>query len=77
MVGLVQGCDETVVLGSAETRSLSVLCFRHKHLIAVESVNRAADHVAARRLLARTSTLSPQEAAALRFDLKTYEALSR
>ena len=77
MVGLVQGCDETVILGSAETRSLSVLCFRHKHLIAVESVNRAADHVAARRLLARTSTLSPQEAAALRFDLKTYEALSR
>ena len=77
MVGLVQGCDETVVLGSAETRSLSVLCFRHKHLIAVESVNRAADHVAARRLLARTSTLSPHEAAALRFDLKTYESLSR
>ena len=77
IVGLVQGCDESVVLGSAETRSLSVLCFRHKHLIAVESVNRPADHVAARRLLARTSTLSPQEAAALRFDLKTYEALSR
>jgi len=77
MVGLVQGCDETVVLGSAEAWSFSVLCFRHKQLIAVESVNRAADHVAARRLLARTSTLSPQEAAALRFDLKTYEALSR
>ena len=77
MVGLVQGCDETVVLGSAEAWSFSVLCFRHKQLIAVESVNRAADHVAARRLLARTSTLSPQEAATLRFDLKAYEALSR
>ena len=62
MVGLVQGCDETVVLGSAEARSLSVLCFRHKQLIAVESVNRAADHVAARRLLAarRRSRLKRQ-----------------
>jgi hypothetical protein len=75
MVGLVQGLDEAVVLGSVEARSFSVLCFRHTHLIAVESVNRAADHVAARRLFART--LSPHEAAALRFDLKTYEARSR
>jgi 3-phenylpropionate/trans-cinnamate dioxygenase ferredoxin reductase subunit len=56
---------------------LSVLCFRHHRLIAVESVNRAADHMAARRLLARTTTLSPQEAAAEGFDLKTYEASSR
>jgi NADPH-dependent 2,4-dienoyl-CoA reductase/sulfur reductase-like enzyme len=77
MVGLAQGCDETVVLARAETHSLSVLCFRHKRLIAVESVNRAADHMAARRLLARTTTLSPQEAAAEGFDLKTYEASSR
>jgi len=62
MVGLVQGCDETVVLGSAEAWSFSVLCFRHKQLIAVESVNRAADHVAARRLLAarRRSRLKRQ-----------------
>jgi NADPH-dependent 2,4-dienoyl-CoA reductase/sulfur reductase-like enzyme len=77
MVGLVGGCDETVVLGSAKSRSLSVLCFRHKHLIAVESVNRPADHMAARRLFTRTPTLSPHEAAAPGFDLKTYEALFR
>jgi hypothetical protein len=38
-------------------------------LAAVDSVNNAGDHVAARRLFARTPTLSPHEAAALRFDL--------
>jgi len=77
MAGLVEGCDQTVVVGRPDARSLSVLCFRRGHLIAVESVNRPADHMAARRLLARTPTLLPHEAARDGFDLKAYEAASR
>ena len=64
-------------IGQPEAWSLSVLCFRRGHLVAVESVNRAADHVAARRLLARTPMLPPHQAAADGFDLKAYEAATR
>lgn len=77
IAGLATGYDTAVVVGSAENRSLSVLCFRRGQLIAAESVNRAGDHVAARRLLARVPTLRPHEAAADGFDLRAWEAANR
>lgn len=77
IAGLSEGYDSTVMLGSAAKRQLSFLCFRRNQLIAVESINRASDHLAARKLLARSSTLTPAEASDERFELKTFEAASR
>lgn len=76
IAGLSTGYDTAVVVGAGE-RSQSALCFRRGQLIAVESVNRAGDHVAARRLLARVPSLRPHEAAADGFDLKAWEAANR
>jgi NADPH-dependent 2,4-dienoyl-CoA reductase/sulfur reductase-like enzyme len=77
IAGLLTGHDSTVVIGKPQERQFSVLCFQREHLTAVESVNRAGDHMAARRLLARRKTCSPQEAAAPGFDLKSWEVASR
>ena len=77
IAGLADGHDETVVLGSVEQHQISVLCFRAGRLVAVESCNRPADHMAARKLIARNTPLSPAEAAAPGFDLKAFEVSTR
>lgn len=74
IAGLSNGHDETVVLGSPAERKVVVLCFRRQQLIAVETCNRAGDHMLARKLLARQPPLRPAEAAVPGFDLKAYEA---
>ena len=74
IAGLSQGHDETVVLGSPAERKIVVLCFRRQQLVAVETCNRAGDHMLARKLLARQAPLRPSEAAVPGFDLKAYEA---
>ncbi len=51
IAGDAAGCDETVTTGNPAAPSFSTFCFRSGSLIAVESVNQATDHVAARRLL--------------------------
>ena len=77
IAGLSDGHDETVVLGSEAQRQISVLCFRAGRLVAVESCNRPADHMAARKLIARHTPLSAVEASAAGFDLKAFEAATR
>jgi len=77
IAGLSDGHDQTVLLGSAESRKLSVLCFRQGQLVAVESCNRPADHIAARKVLSRAPRLTAEEVAAPDFDLKGYEAATR
>jgi 3-phenylpropionate/trans-cinnamate dioxygenase ferredoxin reductase component len=77
IAGLSGGHDETVVIGSIEQRQCSVLCFKEDRLIAVESCNRATDHMAARKLLARGTSLSVADAGARGFDLKEYESSTR
>jgi 3-phenylpropionate/trans-cinnamate dioxygenase ferredoxin reductase subunit len=77
IAGLSDGHDETVLLGSGESRQLSVLCFRSGRLIAVESCNRPGDHMASRKLLARAAPLTIAQAAAPGFDLKEFEAATR
>ncbi|MFD2472678.1 NAD(P)/FAD-dependent oxidoreductase [Amycolatopsis silviterrae] len=52
IAGLLPGTTETVLSGETAD-AFSVLHFRDGRLAAVESVNRPADHVAARRLLAQ------------------------
>lgn len=77
IAGLADGHDHTVQLGSAESRQLAVLCFRQGRLIAVETANRTPDHMVARKLLARGTPLTPEQAAEPGFDLKTFEEQTR
>ncbi len=77
IAGLSYGHDASVLLGDAATRQLSVLCYAQGRLIAVESANRAADHMASRKILARSLRPSAEEASAPGFDLKAYELATR
>jgi len=77
IAGLLDGHDQTVVIGEAESKHMTVLCFRQGRLIAVESTNRPPDHMAARKLLARGTPLTVEEASAPGFELKAYELATR
>jgi|SRR5579872_4355437 len=68
MAGLSGAADQTVIRGTAPR--FSVFYFRSGRLIAVDSLNRPADHMAARKLLAAGSTLTPEQAADESFALK-------
>ena len=70
IAGLNMGCDLFVTRGDTAGRSFSVFGFSGGRLRVVESVNRAADHMIARRLIAAGAALSPEEAADPAFDLK-------
>jgi 3-phenylpropionate/trans-cinnamate dioxygenase ferredoxin reductase subunit len=48
-----------------------VFYFRGERLCAVDSVNRPADHLAARKLIGALTALSPDQAMDQGFDLKT------
>jgi 3-phenylpropionate/trans-cinnamate dioxygenase ferredoxin reductase component len=76
MVGLNSGHDQVVIRGDVDQRKFSAFCFRHGRLLGVESVNRPADHMAARKLLAATpdliADLTPEQVADPSFDLKAY-----
>ena len=52
MAGLHDGYDQVVWRGSAEQGRFSLFYYRAGELIAVHSVNKPADHMAARKLLA-------------------------
>ncbi|WP_330299305.1 NAD(P)/FAD-dependent oxidoreductase [Streptomyces sp. NBC_00503] len=69
IAGLSRGYDTELVLGE-DSSSFSVLLFRGDELIAVESVNRSGDHMAARRILGSGVPLTRQEAHAAGFTLK-------
>lgn len=71
IAGLAQAVTQTVLRGDREGRKFSAYCFRGDRLVAVESVNRPADHMAARRLIAAGVAVSPVQAADPDFDLKT------
>lgn len=68
IAGLSGPADASVVRGAG--RAFSVFRFRDGHLSAVESVDRAGDHMIARRLLAAGTPLTPDQAADPTFDLK-------
>lgn len=68
IAGLSDTADGSVVRGGGD--AFSVFRFRDGRLRAVESVNRGADHMAARRILALGRNLTPAEAADPAFDLK-------
>jgi 3-phenylpropionate/trans-cinnamate dioxygenase ferredoxin reductase component len=72
IAGITIGHDASVLRGDPADRNFSVFCFRGSRLIGVESVNRTADHVIARRLLAGEPELSPEQAADEGFDLRAH-----
>ncbi|MER5349537.1 FAD-dependent oxidoreductase [Kitasatospora sp. NPDC002551] len=76
IAGLNEGHDTEVVLGD-DPDAFSVLLFRAGELQAVESVNRPADHLAARRLLDRGVVLDPVDATAPGFTLRGHLASHR
>jgi 3-phenylpropionate/trans-cinnamate dioxygenase ferredoxin reductase component len=64
--------DETVVCGDPATGRFSVCCFRRGRLAAVESVDKPADHIAARRVLAAGHSPEPEQVADPAFSLKSF-----
>lgn len=71
IAGLADGCDTFVTRGDMDGAAFSIFCFSAGRLRCVESVNRPADHMIARRLLAaHVPNLTPQEAGDAAFDLK-------
>ncbi|PXY18809.1 NAD(P)/FAD-dependent oxidoreductase [Prauserella muralis] len=64
--------DDSVVLGDPATGRFSVCCLRGGRLVAVESVNRPADHMAARRLLAAGPVPAPENPHDPAFSLKRF-----
>ncbi|MBB4932737.1 3-phenylpropionate/trans-cinnamate dioxygenase ferredoxin reductase subunit [Lipingzhangella halophila] len=71
IAGLPEAYDRAVVRGDPAAGRFSVFRFSAGELAAVESVNRPVDHMAARKLLARSIPITPEEAAELTFDLKS------
>jgi 3-phenylpropionate/trans-cinnamate dioxygenase ferredoxin reductase subunit len=64
--------DEVVVCGDPGAGRFSVCGFRRGRLVAVESVNKPADHIAARRLLAAGQSPEPGQVADPAFSLKSF-----
>ena len=71
MAGLPAGYDQVVTRGDPHTRKFSVFYFRGERLCGVDSINRPAEHLTARKLIGARSTLSPDQARDESFDLKT------
>jgi 3-phenylpropionate/trans-cinnamate dioxygenase ferredoxin reductase subunit len=59
VVGLPGAADLRVLRGRPDDRRFSVFSFRDERLFSVESVNQPADHIAARRLIAANTPITP------------------
>lgn len=70
MAGLSLGHDAQVVRGDVASGRFSVFYFAGGRLIAIDSVNRAGDHMAGRKLLAGGVAIDIDQAADESFDLK-------
>ncbi len=70
IAGLTAGFDKVVVRGDPEQGSFSAFCYKDNHLIGIESVNRAGDHVFGRRMLGANRSITPEQATDPAFDLK-------
>jgi 3-phenylpropionate/trans-cinnamate dioxygenase ferredoxin reductase subunit len=71
MCGLSNRADQAVVRGDLESRKFSVFYFHENRLIAVDSMNRPADHMISRKLLAAGTRVTPEQAADESIDLKS------
>jgi 3-phenylpropionate/trans-cinnamate dioxygenase ferredoxin reductase component len=71
MVGLSTGYDQIVLRGDVKSNKFSYFYFKNELLLAIDSINASADHMAGRKLLASANTLTPEQAADVDFELKT------
>jgi 3-phenylpropionate/trans-cinnamate dioxygenase ferredoxin reductase component len=71
MAGLLGGFDQAVVRGDPATGKFSVCYFRQQQLLAIHSINKPADHVQARKLLAAGVSPTPEQAADEAFRLNS------
>lgn len=71
IAGLRRGDEQQIILGDPAARNFSVLGLRDGELVAVETVNRPADHLLARKLLLQRVALTPEAAQAPGFELKS------
>jgi 3-phenylpropionate/trans-cinnamate dioxygenase ferredoxin reductase component len=74
IAGLTMGCDEVVTRGDIAGTSCAAFCFKQGRLLGVETVNRPADHMVARRLIGHHVSLTPEQAGDEHFDLKAHLA---
>ena len=72
MAGLSRGYEDMVVRGDMESGRFSLCYFKDGALIAVDSVNMVADHMAARRLLTTGTSVTSEQCADASVPLKTY-----
>jgi len=70
IVGLSDGADLHVIRGRPADGAFSVLAYRDKRLVAVDSINRPGEQLLARRLIAAGVSPTPAQAADPAFDLK-------
>jgi 3-phenylpropionate/trans-cinnamate dioxygenase ferredoxin reductase subunit len=74
IAGLSSGHDRVIVKGDPAAEKFSAFCFANSRLLAIESINRPADHMAARRLLASAAPVMAQTVGEDSFDLKAAAA---
>lgn len=72
IAGVRRPDDESVVTGDPDAGRFSVCCYRRGRLVAVESLNRPADHVAARRVLTAGRSPEPGQLRDPGFSLKEF-----
>lgn len=72
IAGLADPSDVVVERGDRSNGKFSQFLFRDQRLVAVESVNSPADHVAARKLLENDQGITMEQARNSGFDLKAY-----
>lgn len=77
MVGLSQGHDRMVTRGNPEERRFSLFYFKGDALIAIDSVNRAGDHMAGRHLIGTSAAITPAQIADPSFDFAAAVAALR
>ena len=70
MVGLSAGHDDIAIRGRREDKKFSIFYFQSSRLIAIDSINRPADHMAGRKLLPAGARVTPEQAADESFNLK-------
>ncbi|EQD86023.1 FAD-dependent pyridine nucleotide-disulfide oxidoreductase [Saccharopolyspora erythraea D] len=72
IAGLVGGHDRRVVRGDRDEGRFTIFCYRGDRLLGAESVGRAVDHMAVRRILTAGAALTPEQASDVDFDLKAH-----
>jgi 3-phenylpropionate/trans-cinnamate dioxygenase ferredoxin reductase component len=71
IVGHSGCCDQMVTRGSLEENRFSVFHYKQERLVAVESINRSGDQMAARRLIAAGISPSSRQVGDSSFDIKS------